>query len=182
MYHNWRRQGKPYRFTIALLVLNILTDFTGFSMSHGTPPLHMIQLSTSASILDNMIWILNGVFVLWCFAGVRLPNPKWNRNWHCRHESLITASLIIMYLFFSWIKNKHIIITYSYVVSRVGQKNDNHNQNNKTMAKPSGKTIVFDGLIRLRLQIVDAGSPEDLVVHYYLRRGDLKLTRSYFTI
>ncbi len=62
---------------------------------------------------------------------------------------------------FSWIKNKHIIITYSYAVSRVGQKNHNQNQNNKktmAMAKPFDKAVDFGGLIGSRLQIVDAGS------------------------
>ena len=39
-----------------------------------------------------------------------------------------------------------------------------------------------DGLIELRLQIVDAGSLEDLVVHYYPRWGGLKLTRTYFIL
>ena len=50
------------------------------------------------------------------------------------------------------------------------------------MAKPSGKAIDFDGLIGLRLKIVDAGSLKDLVVHYFPRWGGLKLTRSYFNL
>ena len=79
-------------------------------------------------------------------------------------------------------KNEYIILTYSYVASRVGQKNHNHNQNNKTMAKLSDNIIDFDGLIGLQLQIVDAGLLKDLVVHYSLRWGGLKLTRSYFNL
>ena len=51
-----------------------------------------------------------------------------------------------------------------------------------TMAKPSDKAIDFDGLIGLRLQIVDAGSLKDLVVYYCLRWGGLKLTRTYFIL
>ena len=50
------------------------------------------------------------------------------------------------------------------------------------MAKPSDKAIDFDGLIGLRLQIVDAGSLKDLVVYYSLRWGGLKLTRTYFIL
>ena len=44
------------------------------------------------------------------------------------------------------------------------------------------KAINFDGLIGSRLQIVDAESLEDLVVHYYLRWGGLKLIRTYFVL
>ena len=54
-----------------------------------------------------------------------------------------------------------------------------------TMAKPSPPVrigIDFDGLTGLRLQIVDAGSLEDLVVHYYPRWGGLKLTATYFNL
>ncbi len=46
----------------------------------------------------------------------------------------------------------------------------------------SDKAIDFDGLIGSRLQIVDAESLEDLVVHYYLRWGGLKLNRTYFIL
>ena len=54
------------------------------------------------------------------------------------------------------------------------------------MAKPSpprsDKAIDFDGLIGSRLQIFDAGSLEDLLVHYLLRWGGLKLNRTYFIL